>query len=105
MRQPPSLTRQPCSCEDHLRAIHPNQTMDTKDMRGTGIRFEHHEISTPAPSESFTRNQIFDLERIGSGDLKTFNRDIGKSALRIERIEVNHDQEDIVQGLRRLGIE
>ena len=53
-------------------------------MRGARMRVEHDEISTPAPSEFFTGNQIFDLEWIGGVDLKTFNRNIGKSALRID---------------------
>ena len=74
-------------------------------MRGAGMRIEHHEVATPAPSEFFTRKQIFDLVGLGDVDLKTFNRNIGKSALGVIWIEIDHHQDDIVESLRRLGIE
>ena len=53
----------------------------------------------------FTRNQIFDLVRIGGVDLKVFNRNVGKSALGVVWIKIDQDQNDIVESLRRLGIE
>ena len=48
------------------------------------MRIEHHEITTTPPGEFFTRKQIFDLVRLGDVDLKTFNRNIGKSALGVD---------------------
>src|SRR4029077_18929951 len=74
-------------------------------MRRTNMRVEHHEIAPPAPSEFFAGNQILDLVGIFGGDPKTFSRYIGKSALRIVRIDGDHDQNNVVQSLRRFGVE
>src|ERR1700722_16252752 len=74
-------------------------------MRRASMRVEHHEISAPAPSEFFARNQILDLVRIFGGDPKTFDWDIGKSALSVVRIDGDHDQNNVVESLRRFGVE
>ena len=74
-------------------------------MRWARIRIENHEVATTAPREIFTRNKIFELVPIRGADPKVFNQNAGMSALGIVWIKSHQDQNDIVESLRRLGIE